>query len=404
MSGRGKGNVGLGKGGARRHRKVLRDNINGITKPAIRRLARRAGVKRLSGLIYEETRGALKVFLENVIRDTVTYTEHCRRKTVTALDVVSALKKQGRTIYGFDDPPTRWVHPSFDIHTLRNLTPQELAAVEQLQDALEQETLTVLKVPRNTSSSIPVKPGDLDRIGLGRSQAALDAGGAKFYANDEVVNAYFSVLRKLDPGNAYLDGFIYETIEDQKYTRPHQRMAAITSSASAAAAADSDSSVEELGTKAAAPMSYEDSLKKAVKNALKKYNNIDTYQRIFLPVNVAQYHWVLVAICPKTRVIEFYDSLSHNAHRDRIVGKVNDLAVAILRKRNHANVPDQWTRLNKSPNIQSDLVTCGFYTCMMAHAIGMSRGKADLMKLQGNALNYRRKVAAALMTHGQFVG
>jgi len=101
MSGRGKGGKGLGKGGAKRHRKVLRDNIQGITKPAIRRLARRGGVKRISGLIYEETRGVLKVFLENVIRDAVTYTEHAKRKTVTAMDVVYALKRQGRTLYGF---------------------------------------------------------------------------------------------------------------------------------------------------------------------------------------------------------------------------------------------------------------------------------------------------------------
>ena len=93
--------AGLGKGGAKRHRKVLRDNIQGITKPAIRRLARRGGVKRISGLIYEETRGVLKVFLENVVRDAVTYTEHARRKTVTAFDVVYALKRQGRTLYGF---------------------------------------------------------------------------------------------------------------------------------------------------------------------------------------------------------------------------------------------------------------------------------------------------------------
>ncbi len=72
-----------------------------VQKPAIRRLARRGGVKRISGLIYEETRGVLKVFLENVVRDAVTYTEHARRKTVTALDVVYALKRQGRTLYGF---------------------------------------------------------------------------------------------------------------------------------------------------------------------------------------------------------------------------------------------------------------------------------------------------------------
>uniref|UniRef100_A0A1I8MAJ5 Histone H4 n=1 Tax=Musca domestica TaxID=7370 RepID=A0A1I8MAJ5_MUSDO len=81
VTGRSKDGKGLGKGGAKRHRKV-----QGITKPAIRRLTRRGGVKRISGLIYEETRGVLKVFLENVIRDAVTYTEHAKRKTVTAMD------------------------------------------------------------------------------------------------------------------------------------------------------------------------------------------------------------------------------------------------------------------------------------------------------------------------------
>lgn len=97
----------------------MRDNIQGITKPAIRRLARRGGVKRISAsmclffllgflrqltaiaVIYEETRGVLKTFLEGVIRDAVTYTEHAKRKTVTSLDVVYALKRQGRTLYGF---------------------------------------------------------------------------------------------------------------------------------------------------------------------------------------------------------------------------------------------------------------------------------------------------------------
>ena len=101
MSGRGLGGKGLGKGGAKRHRKIMRDNIQGITKPAIRRLARRGGVKRISGLMYEETRSVLKVFLENVIKDSGTYTEHARRTTVTALDVVYALKRQGKTLYGF---------------------------------------------------------------------------------------------------------------------------------------------------------------------------------------------------------------------------------------------------------------------------------------------------------------
>ncbi|GFN81345.1 histone h4 [Plakobranchus ocellatus] len=101
MSGTGKGGKGLGKGAAKRHCKVLRDNTQGITKPAIRRLARRGDMKRISGIIYEETRSALKVFLENIFRDAVTYTEHAKRKTVTAMDVVNVLKRQGRILYGF---------------------------------------------------------------------------------------------------------------------------------------------------------------------------------------------------------------------------------------------------------------------------------------------------------------
>ena len=101
MSGRDEGGKGFGKGGAKRYRKIRRDNNQGITKPAIRLLARRGGVKRIFGLIYEETRGVLKVFLENVIRYLVTYTEHAKRKTVTALDAVYALKRQGQTLHGF---------------------------------------------------------------------------------------------------------------------------------------------------------------------------------------------------------------------------------------------------------------------------------------------------------------
>lgn len=110
--GRGKGKVsaiksrppagrGKGKMMRRKRHRPLADNILGVTKPAIRRLARRGGVKRLSGMIYAETRTVLRVFLQNVISDAVTYTEHARRKTVTAMDVIYALKRQGRTLYGF---------------------------------------------------------------------------------------------------------------------------------------------------------------------------------------------------------------------------------------------------------------------------------------------------------------
>jgi histone H4 len=49
--------------------------------------------------MYEETRGVLKVFLENVIRDTIVYTEYGRRKTVSVQDVLYALKRRGSPLY-----------------------------------------------------------------------------------------------------------------------------------------------------------------------------------------------------------------------------------------------------------------------------------------------------------------
>ena len=106
MAGQGKGGKGVGgkgKVGTKRtaQKRHARASIEGITKPAIRRLARRGGVKRISSFIYDDSRHVLKGFLEGIVRDAVTYTEHARRKTVTAMDVVYALKRQGRTIYGF---------------------------------------------------------------------------------------------------------------------------------------------------------------------------------------------------------------------------------------------------------------------------------------------------------------
>jgi histone H4 len=84
-----------------RNNRYVRDNIQNITNSDIRRLARRGGVKRISGGIYEEVRGSLKVHLSKIIDIATTYTEHARRKTVTAMDIVHALKHMDRTLYGF---------------------------------------------------------------------------------------------------------------------------------------------------------------------------------------------------------------------------------------------------------------------------------------------------------------
>ena len=84
---------GIGKGGPKRARKqLLRDSIQGITFDAIRRIAYKAGAKRISGLMAEETRGILKMLLEKVVRDAVTLTEHSKMKTVQGFHVRQALE------------------------------------------------------------------------------------------------------------------------------------------------------------------------------------------------------------------------------------------------------------------------------------------------------------------------
>jgi histone H4 len=69
-----------------------------ISGGSIRRLARRGGVKRMSGLIYREVREVLKDYLERVMKPVCLYVEHSKRKTATVADVVHALKSIGQPL------------------------------------------------------------------------------------------------------------------------------------------------------------------------------------------------------------------------------------------------------------------------------------------------------------------
>jgi len=93
---------GTGKGGTKRHPKKTKTALQVITSPAIRKIARRGGVKRISGLVYEVTRNILKEFLYKLLKDTVHYTECAKRNTVNSIDVLMALKRQGRYLYGLN--------------------------------------------------------------------------------------------------------------------------------------------------------------------------------------------------------------------------------------------------------------------------------------------------------------
>ena len=71
-----------------------------IRKPALKRLCRRAGIKRLDGKTYHEIRTTLNDFLKPIIRQSLLVMRYSGRKTVTSEDVVMVLKNNQAPIYG----------------------------------------------------------------------------------------------------------------------------------------------------------------------------------------------------------------------------------------------------------------------------------------------------------------
>ena len=103
MAGKGKAGKQASKSAAKKTAKSAPEKfrIANVTNGAIRRLARRGGVKRISFHVHDSVRSYIGDFLEKVVRDSLTFAEHGRRRTISALDVVYALKKNGRVIYGY---------------------------------------------------------------------------------------------------------------------------------------------------------------------------------------------------------------------------------------------------------------------------------------------------------------
>jgi histone H4 len=173
--------------------------LEGITKPAIRRIARRGGVKRISGLIYQETRGVMKVFLENVLRDAVTYTEHARRKTVTAMDIVHALKRQGRTLYGFGGKEGSWS---------RNRTPEE-AENERVEKAARRLAFQAARRGQPVPANAQFRPQAQAQLAARRAAAAPSAYKVVLVCNSGAPGLTRRMVQALGSRNIFLDSAIY---------------------------------------------------------------------------------------------------------------------------------------------------------------------------------------------------
>lgn len=76
-----------------------KDSINGITKPGLQRLMYRAGVKYISGLVYEESRYILKQFLIKIVFNSIAIAERKKHTTVMYEDGIEALNLLNISIY-----------------------------------------------------------------------------------------------------------------------------------------------------------------------------------------------------------------------------------------------------------------------------------------------------------------
>ena len=79
-----------------------KDVIHGITKPAIRRLARRGGVKRIARQVYDDSRGVVDDRLDAILKPAVILATHSKKKVLRSIDVAYALKELGTPMYGIE--------------------------------------------------------------------------------------------------------------------------------------------------------------------------------------------------------------------------------------------------------------------------------------------------------------
>ena len=96
------------------------------------------------------------------ILDAVTYTEHAKRKTVTAMDVVYALKLQGRTLYGFGGM-LRLIKDNID-GLGQDCSNSSALAMELLQSCTKPSILSLMLASTNVWTNSRVA-GDLTRHG-----------------------------------------------------------------------------------------------------------------------------------------------------------------------------------------------------------------------------------------------
>lgn len=191
-----------GAGGAVRHRKVIRDSIQGITDSAIQNLGYRAGVKNFSSLDYNEIRRRMNILLMDLGRGSSIYMENKGRKTLSADEVRQAIIRRGDyltykeqagrgknpiTFETYIRKILKQVHPhsGIDSDTMAQLDQIAKRIVHMITEeakkiAIEREVVTISSKDIQTAVRI-ILPGELSKHAVTEGTKAV----TKFNTSDK---------------------------------------------------------------------------------------------------------------------------------------------------------------------------------------------------------------------------
>lgn len=121
------------------------DVYSGITKPVLMRMAHRAGVKNINGLVYEELRGILGIYLEEQLNRTITIAQHNDKKILKVDDLVTGSKVA--SILNYDASNSKLVGGSSDSNNVKTKRRNKPGTVA-LRDIKKQQKKIDLIIPK----------------------------------------------------------------------------------------------------------------------------------------------------------------------------------------------------------------------------------------------------------------
>lgn len=131
--------------------------------------------------------------------------------------------------------------------------------------------------------------------------------------------------------------------------------------------------------------------------------DIFAFKKVFVPINIGNFHWILAVIYMEHQAIYLFDSMSSSTHSKRILNALLQFLrhEMIFRKTTSLAESDainaNWTLVDSMTRCpqQDNSYDCGVFTTMFADKL--SKNDSLTTCVQGEALNYRELMAAAII-------